>query len=89
MKAKELLKGLCPPVLWYTAKMLTPPIAVRGTKKVYALLKKPTYCCPHTFFQDKDAFDLLFNLYVLEQGVGIFLKQVCVNHRITYKGLWS
>jgi MoaA/NifB/PqqE/SkfB family radical SAM enzyme len=40
MKANELLKGLCPPILWHTAKMLTPPLAVRGIKRIYALIKK-------------------------------------------------
>jgi len=44
---------------------------------------------PQAFFQNKDAFDLLFNLYTLEYGVGIFLKDVCVNYRITSQGLWS
>jgi len=44
---------------------------------------------PQTFFERKDVFDLLFNLYVLEYGVGIFLKTTCVNYRITGQGLWS
>jgi glycosyltransferase involved in cell wall biosynthesis len=44
---------------------------------------------PQTFFERKDTFDLLFNLYTLEHGTGIFLKEVCVNYRITSGGIWS
>jgi len=54
MKAKELLKGLCPPIFWHITKMLTPPLAVRGVKKVYVLLKKAS--------QDKKEKKFLFKL---------------------------
>jgi len=40
MNAKELLKGFCPPVLWLTIKMLTPPLLINFTKKCYTLSRK-------------------------------------------------
>jgi glycosyltransferase involved in cell wall biosynthesis len=44
---------------------------------------------PDIFFQNKDAFDFLFNLYVLEYCISVFLKKICVNYRQTSQGLWS
>jgi len=44
---------------------------------------------PHSYYEIGDAYDLLFNLYVLEQGVAIFLKEACVYYRITSQGLWN
>jgi glycosyltransferase involved in cell wall biosynthesis len=44
---------------------------------------------PQSYFERKDAFDMLFNLYILEHGICVFLKDVCVNYKITSQGLWS
>ena len=44
---------------------------------------------PQSFFEKREGFDFLFNLYVLEHGCGIFLKDICVNYRIHRHGLWS
>lgn len=44
---------------------------------------------PLCYYENKNNFDFLFNLYILERGYGIFIKKVCVDYRIRSDGLWQ
>jgi glycosyltransferase involved in cell wall biosynthesis len=44
---------------------------------------------PASYYEDQRNADWLFNLYILDQGDGVFLKEVCGIYRIIPTGVWS
>ncbi|MDR2410764.1 MAG: glycosyltransferase [Bacteroidales bacterium] len=44
---------------------------------------------PSCYYENENNFDLLFNLYILEHGYGIFVKKVWVDYRLRSGGLWQ